>query len=214
MIKSIRETLCQRMVPGAPEVRQEPDETPRISGYGAVFYRSDDPGTEFTLMPGVRERILPGAFDGIEREDVRSTFNHDMSALLGRTKSGTLRLSVDEYGLRYEVDINPDDVQAMSTLAKIRRGDVDGSSFWFYIEDEERVEDDETGDSVYEIRKVRVVEVGPVSVPAYQATTAEQRSAHIEARRQQLAAIEAQRAKAIERDRLIADMDLKLRGLI
>jgi HK97 family phage prohead protease len=67
--------------------------------YGAVFFDPDDSGTEYEMYDDVFERIMPGAFDKALREDdVRGTFNHDSSCLLGRTASGTMRLSVDRRG--------------------------------------------------------------------------------------------------------------------
>jgi HK97 family phage prohead protease len=50
--------------------------------------------------------------------------------VLGRNKSGTLRLSVDGIGLRYEID-PPDTQAARDLIESLRRGDVSGSSFAF-----------------------------------------------------------------------------------
>jgi hypothetical protein len=56
-----------------------------ITGYGAVFYNSADPGTEYSLFSDMVERIGPNAFDdALNRDDVRGLFNHDSSMLLGR----------------------------------------------------------------------------------------------------------------------------------
>lgn len=62
-----------------------------IKGYAAVFNeRSEDLG-------GWREIIMPGAFKRAIREeqDVRALINHDPNLVLGRTKSGTLKLDED-----------------------------------------------------------------------------------------------------------------------
>ncbi len=72
---------------------------PMIVGYGAVFnLRSELLGGQFV------EEIAPGAFDGVLTQDVRGLFNHNPTYLLGRLPNGTLRLSVDARGLRYEID--------------------------------------------------------------------------------------------------------------
>lgn len=143
---------------------------PKIVGYAAVFYRASDPGTVFALSDDVEERILPGAFDrAIREDDVRALFNHDASLILGRNTSGTLRLSVDAKGLRYEIDA-PDTHTAHDVLAVLRRGDVSGSSFAFEtIRQNQRREGD-----IYirELVELRLFDVGPVTYPAYPATVA------------------------------------------
>ncbi|MCT7656157.1 HK97 family phage prohead protease [Oceanimonas sp. NS1] len=62
---------------------------------------------------------------------MRALFNHDPNFVLGRTRSGTLALSVDADGLRYEID--PPDTQTVRdlVLAPLARGDITGSSFAF-----------------------------------------------------------------------------------
>ena len=74
------------------------DKPPVITGYGAVFYDPNDPGTEFRIWDDMVERIMPGAFDrAIREDDVRSFFNHDENIILGRNRSApaTLALSVE-----------------------------------------------------------------------------------------------------------------------
>src|SRR5688572_25331636 len=69
-----------------------------IAGYAATFGREALIGSYF------RERPEPGAFtDAIRLSDTRGFFNHDASRLLGRISAGTLRLTQDRHGLRYEI---------------------------------------------------------------------------------------------------------------
>lgn len=141
-----------------------------LSGYGAVFYRAGDPGTEYELMDGVFERINPRAFDRTLREDpdVYATLNHDDNMLLGRTTAGTLRLSVDAVGLKYEIDL-PDTPTGAEVFALASRGDLCGSSFSFFpVQSEQRVED---GRKIIERLDVMLRELGPVVSPAYTGTT-------------------------------------------
>lgn len=148
-----------------------------IVGYGAVFYRATDQGTEYRLWKDMVERIKPGAFDRAlsERQDVRGLFNHDAARILGRTASGTMRLSIDEIGLRYEIDL-PDTQEARDLATLIDRGDITGSSFSFGANKTEW-EDMPDGMSVRAIVDLDLYDVGPVTYPAYEATSAAVRSA-------------------------------------
>jgi hypothetical protein len=155
-------------------VTREPEDRPRIEGYGAVFYRDSDPGTEYWLWDDVVERIRPGAFDRALREDdVRSFFNHDPNLILGRNTAKTLWLSVDERGLKYSVS-PPDTPAANAVIASVARGDVSGSSFMFepLRATWEEVKRDKDILFIRNIDEVRLWEVGPVAFPAYESTTA------------------------------------------
>jgi HK97 family phage prohead protease len=79
-----------------------------------------------------REQFAPGAF----REslgsgaDVRALYEHNHTQLLGRTKSGSLTLSEDNMGLRFE--LTPPDTQlGRDVLTLVERGDISGMSFGF-----------------------------------------------------------------------------------
>lgn len=159
------------------------DAEPVISGYGAVAY-DGTPDTEYELWDyaGDRavERIMPGAFnDAISRpDDVRGLFNHEPDNLLGRTTSGTMNLSIDSRGLKYEIKPGKTTI-ATDVQEHLKRGDVTGSSFAFTV-DEERWTETTSGDTslaVREILKVTLYDVGPVTYPAYDATSAGMRKA-------------------------------------
>ena len=139
-----------------------------ITGYAAVFYRGD-PQSEFRLGPNLVERIAPHAFDEAIRsgEDVVALLNHNPDKLLGRRSAGTLKLAVDERGLRYEVPEAETSVYR-DVAAMQQRGDLVGSSFAFLVEDETYSRDD--GVDVRTINSVTLLDVGPVTYPAYTAT--------------------------------------------
>ena len=151
----------KRLQKGGVEIRNE-DGKPRIVGYALTYYRADDPNTEYQIGDRIVERMMPGCADGVLQEDgldCVALFNHDSNHVLGRSTSGTLRLSVDEVGLRYEID-PPESRQDIIEL--IERGDVAGSSFAFFIEDEARIEDREQNRVIYEVNKItRLQDVGP-----------------------------------------------------
>jgi HK97 family phage prohead protease len=149
------------------EVR-DTESGPTIVGYAAVF-NSD------SLDMGFIEQVDPGAFSKtLQEADVRGLFNHDSNWLLGRSKAGTLRLSVDRTGLRYEIDVNAQDPDGQRAIAKVRRGDCDGSSFTFQtIRDEWNWE---ASPPQRRLLEVSLVDVGPVTYPAYPDATAAARA--------------------------------------
>lgn len=179
------------MLPGislrSPELKRADDQQPaHIVGYGAVFYRESDPGTEYQLWEEVYERILPGAFDrAIREDDVRSFFNHDPNRILGRNRSNTLVLSVDDFGVNYDTTPPKDE----PVIESVRRGDVSGSSFMFEATDSVWREQTRDGNTIWirEITGVKLWEIGPVVFPAYEATTAAIRGQRSEARGQPVA---------------------------
>jgi uncharacterized protein len=146
-----------------------------ITGYAAVFYREGDPGTEYQLWDDLVEHIMPGSFDRAisEKDDCRALANHDPNLLLGRASAGTLRLSIDSVGLKYEIDV-PDTQAGRDTCVSLERGDLTGSSFTFLPD--ERVWREQGDMIICEVRSVQLFDVGPVTFPAYTATSAGLRS--------------------------------------
>lgn len=153
------------------EVREAKPDSGSIGtlvGYAAVFNeRSLDLG-------GFTEIVLPGAFtESLKRgDDVRALIGHDPRLIVGRRSAETLRIEEDAKGLRYEIDL-PDTTAGRDVLESVKRRDLDGSSFGFRT-----VKDDwKRLDGVYvrELIEAEVVDVGPVTYPAYTGTTAEAR---------------------------------------
>ena len=165
----------RRMTSQPVQIEEREDGGKRLTGYAAVFYRAGDAGTEFQLWEGFRERVSPAAFDRAmkEKHDVRAAFNHDSDHVLGRTTSGTLRLSTDKIGLKYQVDL-PDTQIGRDVAELVSRGDITGSSFAFEILSEKRSKDG--GTEIRSIEDVRLFDVGPVTYPAYEATSVALRS--------------------------------------
>lgn len=148
-----------------------------IEGYAAVFYRADDPGTEYRIWDDFYERIMPGAFDRAisEGHDARGLYDHNSEKVLGRVSSKTCILTVDTIGLRFSIPYDPTDPDHCQVVPKIRRGDVTGCSFamshvaatWEDIRDPD---DDERLISIRNITDLNLHDVGPVTYPAYEAT--------------------------------------------
>lgn len=156
------------------EIRAKEDGKKKIVGYAARFNELSE------LLGGwFKERILPGAFDGVlERSDVRALFNHDPNIVLGRSKSGTLTLTVDEQGLFYEID-PPATRTAEEIIVSIDRGDIDGSSFAFTPSETrwETVTENGIETDIRNIVKFDLLyDVSPVTFPAYPTATTDTRS--------------------------------------
>ncbi|MDT2392781.1 HK97 family phage prohead protease [Enterococcus avium] len=130
-----------------------------ITGYAAVF------NSPTMIYEDLQETILPGAFtDAIASSDIRCLFDHDWSKVLGRTKSGTLRLSEDDHGLKFEVDL-PNTSIAKDLAESMARGDITQCSFGFIPTAESW---DWDSDPVKRtISNVELYEVSVVSLPAY-----------------------------------------------
>lgn len=149
-------------------------ETQTIVGHASVYYDGTTE-TEYELWDGARERIMPGAFqsDLNGEGDVRALVNHDPNYLLGRQSSGTLSLSDSPKGLQYAIRPGRTTV-ASDTIEHLRRGDLNGSSFSFKVIDERWKTEDSV--EVREITAVRLFDVGPVTFPTYENTTASVRA--------------------------------------
>jgi HK97 family phage prohead protease len=138
----------------------------RLEGYAATF------GTPAAIGGHFTETIAQGAFSYSLRakSDILALVDHDPGRVLGRTRSGTLRLSEDSRGLAFDIDV-PDTQTGRDVLALAERGDLGGMSFGFTALDEQR-------DG--EARELRSVELHEVSVvlawPAYDGTIVQARS--------------------------------------
>src|SRR5918995_4820561 len=140
-----------------------------LHGYAAVYnVESEDLG-------GFRERIAPGAFRSVLDADVRALLNHDPSQVLGRTKSGTLRLFDEPRGLRFEVDL-PDSPLGENVREAVRRKDIDGASFRFTVDRDSWQGDLRTVETVRELKDVTVATFG-----AYPAASVELRTRNTDA---------------------------------
>jgi HK97 family phage prohead protease len=149
-------------VPGL-EVKENENGRTVIRGYAAVFE------SESQDLGGFVEVVERGAFDEVMKSnpDVFGKYNHDR--VIGRTSSGTMRLLVDERGLRYEIDPPR---AAADVVELIERGDVRGSSFAFRSNPkDESWQRDAGGRMIRRIKKFSFLgDAGPVDTPAYLAT--------------------------------------------
>lgn len=150
------------------ELRQR-DDRRKIGGYAAVF------GRESRNLGGFVEVVDPIAFNksrGDGWPDVICRYNHDDNMLLGTSAARTLTLSIDGYGLGYEVD--PPQSRA-DILELVERGDVNKSSFAFRAFDDDWALTDQ-GYPKRSVLGAQLIDVAPVNIPAYSDTSAGLRS--------------------------------------
>ncbi|MHB1651398.1 MAG: HK97 family phage prohead protease [Desulfitobacteriaceae bacterium] len=168
MVQPVRREKEIRTTTEKVELRAAEDGKKTIVGYAAKFnVRSQDLG-------GFVEQIDPHFFDGVMNDDTRCLINHDSNLVLGRTSSGTAKLSKDEFGLRYDI-IPPDTSYANDLIVSMERGDINQSSFAFMVDYEnsgDSWEYDETNDIYIRTLLVckRLYDVSPVTYPAYDQT--------------------------------------------
>lgn len=146
--------------------RNKEDEPLKVSGYAAVFNSRTSIGDWFD------EIIEPGAFSKTikDNDDIRALYNHNWDNVLGRTKAGTLSLSEDEKGLKFELEL-PDTTVARDLAISMERGDINQCSFGFWITSETWDYDSEP--ALRTINEVELYEISIVSIPAYDDTEAE-----------------------------------------
>jgi len=163
-IEELRKQYGDNVELRTSEVRAAGDDSLVIEGYAANFDTETDLGY-------FRETIARGAFDDVLEDDVRLLLNHE-GAPMARTTNGTLELSVDENGLKYRAALA--DTQDGRDLYKlIKRGDISQSSFAFTITDEKWSEDRSTRTVQ---RMGKLLDVSPVTYPAYATTTVSARN--------------------------------------
>lgn len=144
-----------------------------INGYAVVFdsrtvlYKDPETGLEYG------EIIDRNALDGADMSDVVLRFDHQGHAL-ARTRGGSLRLSVDQHGLRVDADMTLSD-EARSFYQEVKNGLIDKMSFAFTVAPE-----GDSWDSATRTRTVkrisRLFDVSLVTWPAYEQTQVSARS--------------------------------------
>ena len=185
------ETLERRVNEGVLEFRSADESAGNVlSGYAVAL------NTLSRGLGGWFEEIAPEAVGAATEEGrldlslhgrILGRTNHDNNLLLGTTDTGTLRLFVDEKGLRYELDL-PNTSYGKDLAVLAERGDIRFSSFAFRVlPDGVQWREDTDGRLVRRIVAMTMVDVAPVADPAYFSSSAEmQRSFDLDAVRASL----------------------------
>jgi HK97 family phage prohead protease len=154
------------------EVRTDENNQRTAIGYAAKFDSLSANLGGFVEV--IRNNAFTQTLESGTGQDARALWNHDSSQVLGRVSAGTLRLSEDETGLRFEIDL-PNTTTGRDASELLQRGDVQGASFGFRVVDDAWGET-ETGFPLRELRSVALSEVSLVAFPAYPETEVALRS--------------------------------------
>jgi HK97 family phage prohead protease len=150
--------------------------THSVSGYAIVY------NSQSVDLGGFTEIVAPGSLTRTltDNPDVLCLRDHKQTLLLGRTTSGTLKLTEDQTGLYFTCSLPA--TSAGNDLAEsLRRGDIDSCSFGFCVANDIWSQDT-NGAIVRTLLDVDLFEISVVSFPAYASTSASLRSAPVEIR--------------------------------
>ena len=143
-----------------------------LEGYAIVFNQETLIGD---AKRGFREMIMPSALKDTSMNDVPLKYNHmDNFLVIARTKNGSLKLEVDDVGLKIRAELL--DTQTNKDIYKmVQNGLLDKMSFAFTVNAQEW---DRSGE--IPLRKItsieRLYDVSIVDLPAYEGTSIYSRS--------------------------------------
>jgi HK97 family phage prohead protease len=130
-------------------------------------------------MPGVKERILPGAFTKslASGRDVMMLWNHELKYIFGRTSRATLSLHETDEGVSFD-NVPPDSGWAKDLLPSIKRGDYNNMSFSFK-DDVKASLTLENGGYVRNVSQATLYEISLVPFAVYETTSIGMRGADL-----------------------------------
>jgi HK97 family phage prohead protease len=143
---------------------------PILSGYAVTYgVLSDNPLPE---TPGIKERILPGAFrESVEgTDDVLFLWQHDSKYIFGRKRSGQLVLKDDGKGVWFE-NSPPDVGWANDLIVSVKRRDIANMSFSFGVPLGGVSIKREGQDIVQSVKEGKLFEISLVTFPVYESTS-------------------------------------------
>ena len=199
--KEIRSFIGGKWKPVLREAAEGGSESRTIEGYAIVFDVESRVLGDIDGLPYYREIIEPGAIseERLKAMDIKMTMYHNREKILARSTNGegTLKLSVDDVGVKYSFEA-PNTVDGDTALELVKRGDLSGSSFMFWT-DERNVSYERRSDDIM-LRRVKTIgmiyDMTIAADPAYEQTTVAAREAYSQfERKEQKQPISAKWAK-------------------
>lgn len=156
-----------------PELRSASDGSgpKHIVGYASVFDRLS------RNLGGFVERVNQRAFNASKAsgfEGAVCRWNHNDDFLLGTIAGRTCQIDVDGTGMLYDV-VPPDTTAGRDVVTLMARGDVSASSFAFRAAEDDWALSD-FGMPLRTLLSMEVLDVAPVTTPAYPDATSSLRS--------------------------------------
>ncbi|MFW6047641.1 MAG: HK97 family phage prohead protease [Candidatus Woesearchaeota archaeon] len=106
-----------------------------ISGYAVVFEQLSKRILENGKL--FYEKILRNSLENTDLSNVIMCLNHDKNQMLARTKSETLELNIDDYGLFYRFEV-PNTNLGNDIYEQVSRGDYKENSFAYMLDEKNR----------------------------------------------------------------------------
>lgn len=211
--KEIRSFIGGKYRPMIREVAEGEAPSRTIEGYAVVFDVESRVLGDIDGLPYYREIIEPGAIteERLKEMDIKMTMYHNREKILARSTNGegTLKLTVDDVGVKYSFEA-PNTVDGDTALELVKRGDLFGSSFIFWVgmQDFTR-ERGKDGIYIHRVKNIRKIDDMTIAAdPAYEQTTVAAREAYSQfERKEQKQPISAKWAKD-RREREIVMFDL------
>ena len=160
--KKYNNSMEKRIFNIESRVEKREDGKEVVVGYASIYDSKSE------NLGGFYEYIDRGAFndDLINKSDVRALINHDPNLILARNTSGTLKLSADEKGLKYEFSI-PETSYGKDLAVNMRNGNLTQSSFAFVVKEDDWTTN-ERGEDVRTIKEIDSLhDISVVTYPAY-----------------------------------------------
>ena len=183
------------------------DDSRHVEGYAVVFEsQSEDLGFFETIDRGAITQEL------VDNSDVFALLNHDDEKVLARSKNGvgSLKLTVDERGLKYEFDAAETQL-GNDLLEYLKRGEINTSSFAFaldYNDPEAETWTRKNGANYRTIHKIAYLhDVSPVWNAAYSATSVSQRSLDKCKELEEKEKIEKRQAEDKKKEEILANLN-------
>ena len=155
--KEVRTMMGGQWQPRLREAVEGESDSRTIVGYAIVF------GVESRILrdywDNYREIIEEGAIneERLKDMDIKMTMYHNREKILARSfkGEGTLKLSVDKVGVKYEFEA-PHTVDGDTALELVKRGDLTGSSFMFWTDEASGVTYEKREDGMM-LRRVKTI---------------------------------------------------------